>query len=318
MSLNRRLERRPLASRIRAGLPVAVVAAATIVAIYASFNVLGSVPYVTATPRPTVPPDQGDDELTPGSIEPTPTPVPTPKVTVALPSTAPDVLAMKASAKDLAGAWAVDLMYPRFRPGTTPLADVMNADIKDEIDDRLDRFENGPAAVKETGVVNHLSGGFEAELVTPRLASFSLFWTDDTNHHDPDNPPLEQIETITFDLGTGARLGLADLFSDQSTALEILSTRSRDLLRDELGTFYDPDVVAQGTQIDFDDGSGTGTTIRDGHNFDYWVLTAGGLEITFQEGQVGPVEAGKPSVVIPWSDLRAVLDTSCPVAALAG
>jgi hypothetical protein len=308
-----------LGSRIRGVLPVLAVFGATIVAVYASMTVLSAIPYnPTLTPQPSgVGPSYAPDESdwSAYSIEASPTPVPTPKVTASLPVDPPEVIAMIASASEK-GIWTASLKYPRFRPETTPWADAMNEDLRNEAEDRIARYSIGTAAVKTPGKINTLTGGFDIELLTPALASFTLFWTDSTFKSE-ETPALEQIETVNLDLGTGVRISLSDLFSNRASALSILSTRSRELLREQLGDDYNAAVVTEGTQIDFDDGTDTGVTVRDGRNFPNWVLTRAGLRITWLEGQVAPEEVGKVSVLIPWAEFAGVLDPTFPVAALA-
>lgn len=311
--------------RIRGTLPVLAVAALTLVAVYASVTVLGSMPYdPSGSPRRTptdfaVPSDAGFTDIVAESPNgsPSATAEVTPAVTVELPSTPPSVIAMTKSATDPKGVWTASLRYPRFRPGTTPLSATMNQDIQSEIEDRIERYSIGTAAVKTPGKVNTLTGGFKQELLTPTLASFTLFWTDNTFHHTAGDPPVEQIETVNFDLGTGQRISLSDLFSDQPAALQILLTRSRELLREELGARYDKASVEEGTKIEFSDGTDQGT-MKDGRNYSNWVLTKAGIEITWLEGEVADVAAGKPSVLISWSELKGVLRPTSPVVALAG
>ncbi len=301
-------------------VPFVAVVAVIAVATYASLNVLGSIPYnPTHTPRGSasdVASSGGvDDETGPASFEASPTPVPTPKLTASLSAEAPGVIAMVVS-QSQKGVWTASLKYPRFRPETTPWADGMNSDLRDEAEDRVWRYSIGTAAVKTPGKINTLTGGFDIELLTPTLASFTLFWTDSTFKTE-ENPAIEQIETVTFDLGTGQRMSLSELFSNQTSALSILSTRSRDLLRAKLGADYDEATVVEGTKIEFDDGTGTGNTVRDGRSFSNWVLTRDGLRLTWLAGVVAPTEVGEISVLIPWPELAAVLDQAGPAAALA-
>ena len=303
-------------------MPVLFVIAAVAGGVYASMTVLGSMPYnPTPTPHPSgYEPSFADSSasatdwsaVTPG---PSPTPFPTPKVTASLPAVPPHVIAMTLS-RGQKGIWSAALKYPRFDPGSTPFSAQYNDDFKSETADRIDRFGNGPAAVKTPGQTNTLTGGFDIELITTKLASFTLFWTDST-FKTAENPALEQIETVNYDLGTGQRIGFPDIFSNENSALSIISLRSRDLLQDKLGASYDAATVNAGTAIDFDDGTGTGGTVRDGRNFTIWVITRAGLKITFLEGEVAPVAAGKQTIVVPWTELAGALNPTFPVAALA-
>jgi hypothetical protein len=59
--------------------------------------------------------------------------------------------------------------------------------------------------------------------------------------------PLGVVVTLTFDLRTGRRYALADLFAPGARYLESLSRMSRELLAEELGPDADPQSVAEGT-----------------------------------------------------------------------
>jgi len=107
------------------------------------------------------------------------------------------------------------------------------------------------------------------------------------------------LSTYTFDLQTGARLRLADLFRPGSSYLALLSSESRTRLR---ALFHDPSL---------NEFINPGTTPSAG-NFSAWQLVPSGLRITFQEYQVAPYAFGMPSIVIPWSTLRPVLSPSAP------
>ena len=110
------------------------------------------------------------------------------------------------------------------------------------------------------------------------------------------------LATWTFDLTTGHRITLAELFRPGSGYLNVLSTESRKRLR---ALFNDPSL---------DDFINPGTT-PSASNFQSWQLTPSGLRITFGQYQVAPYALGMPSIVIPWTSLRPVLNLRSPVAA---
>jgi len=110
------------------------------------------------------------------------------------------------------------------------------------------------------------------------------------------------LETWTFDLTTGHRITLAELFRPGSGYLNVLSAESRTRLR---ALFHDPSL---------DDFINPGTTAS-AANFQSWQLAPSGLRITFGQYQVAPYALGMPSIVIPWTTLRPVLNLRSPVAA---
>ena len=285
-------------------LPLLVLFAVGLVGVFVAMNLL-----VAAIPADTTPAPSEPVALNSMSAGPTltyapvmATPTPTPVMTVALPNTAPAIWKGVAQAKDPAGIWSALMYYPRFAPGSTPLADTMNADITSEVADRLAQWEVGPAAVKSaTGKVNQFAGNFTVEMTSPTIASFTMTWYDNV----ADTDPTTYVETINYDLGTGARMSLDDVFTDPSAALAILSNQSATLLQTYLGKDYDQATVAFGTSAS-------------PANFTAWSLTPAGLKITFPEYQVAPYADGLPQVTVPWSALSEVLPTKGPVAQLAG
>jgi hypothetical protein len=143
-------------------------------------------------------------------------------------------------------------------------------------------------------------GTFETELLTPRLASFTATWTDDTT---PGSLAVT-VGTLNFDLSTGQLISFDDLFTDPGTALTIMSATSADLLYYQLGAAWDDALGRMGTTPNH-------------ANFANWVLTRAGLKVVFNQYQV-VYSAQIPSVVVPWSALVPVLAANGPVADLSG
>jgi len=198
--------------------------------------------------------------------------------------------------------WFVVWRYPQFRDGSTPLAGPMNQDILDEVNTRIAVFVSGPAAVQQApGKTNNLTGSYSVDLVSWDLVSLTLKWVDDT----VPGYTATNIETLNYELDTGERLDLSQLFTDGQAALAIMSQQSQTQLHRILGSKYDPVIVEGGTA-------------PVAASFNNWALTSGGLKITFAESQVAPRTAGMPSVLIPWSSLTSVMQPNGPVARLAG
>lgn len=293
-----------IVQRILDVLPIIGIVGFALVGVFVAMNLLVAAIPGDATPSPSAEIAAGSPTLVPdltfGAAMPTPTA--TPMQTVALPTAAPTIWRGTAQAKDPAGVWSALLYYPQFAPGTTPLGNQMNADMTGEVQARLDQWEVGPAAIRAgKGKVNQLVGNFTVEMTSPTLASFTLTWYDNVSVPDP----TTNVETINYDLGTGARLGITDIFPDTSAGLAVLSAQSQTMLQTSLGKDYDASIVSQGTAAS-------------PSNFATWALTTAGLKITFPEYQVAPYADGMPEVVIPWSTLRDVVPATGPVAQLAG
>lgn len=149
--------------------------------------------------------------------------------------------------------------------------------------------------------VDDLNVDFTVALLTPELLSLRFItytYASGAAHGGT------VVESWSFDLRTGQRLSLADLFADDAAYLPILARAARERLLPALG---------------FDRSSRT--WVRDGtkptpENYAGWALTDEGLEITFAQYQVAPYAEGMPVVLIPWAELAHLLDPAGPVASL--
>ncbi len=287
--------------RIKLVFPLAALALVALVAVTTAMTILGD-----TQPNPTPAPSAGSS-ATPSRSSPVPAPTSppptyTPVATVRLPSTPPVVLTIYKGDHDPNRLWFVVWRYPQLRADSTPLASVVNQDISDEVTTVIETFEEGPAAQRQApGKTNNLTGSYVVDMVAPDLASFTLKWIDDTA---PGHPVIH-LETLTYALNSGQRIDFSQLFFDMDAAVAIISQQAQIQLSRSLGKHYDPAAVAFGAAAVIG-------------NFPNWSLTTAGLKVTFDEYQVGTAAAGLPSVVIPWSLLKGVMQPNGPAARLAG
>lgn len=117
------------------------------------------------------------------------------------------------------------------------------------------------------------------------------FYSDGAAH-----PGLNSL-TLNYDLGQGKELALADLFLPNSNYLEVISNYS----------------IAELSKQPFFDSSfstGAGPTPE---NYRNWNITPESLLITFDEYQVAPYAAGPQKVMVPYSELRALINPQGPL-----
>jgi hypothetical protein len=286
--------------RIKVLFPVASLVLVALVAVTIAMTTLGDT-QSDATNPPSASPAASPTiaSLAPSALA---SPTASPVATVSLPPTMPVILTIYKGDRDPGRIWFVVWRYPQFRVGTTPLASVMNQDIVDEVTTRIEAFEDGPAAVRQLpGKTNNLTGTFTVNMLSPDLASLTLKWVDDTSPAHPSTT----IETLNYALNSGQRIDFDQIFLDTQAAVAIISQQSKAQLLKSLGKDYDAGVV--------DDGA---AAVAD--NFDNWALTPAGLKVTFAEFQVGTYADGMPSVLIPWSSLKGVMQPNGPAARLAG
>jgi hypothetical protein len=281
-------------------LPYAGLVLVGLVAVTTAMTVLGTgampsvaPPSVVATPTETA-----------SYLVPTPSP-PDIYPTVSLPATPPQLTAVTENLRGAGGHWKVQFRYPQFVAYSTPLAWLINLDIRSEIETRIDIYAAGPASVPDPGgATNWLIGDYTVELLTPQVACMILNWSDNSASKER---PRYGFQALNFDLASGRRMVMSEIFADQPAALSIISSEARAQLRVSLGGDYVTFVVEGGTE-------------PEAANFTGWSLTPEGLKITLDMYQVAGYRHGLPVVLIPWSKLAGVIRPDGPageVAALA-
>lgn len=114
--------------------------------------------------------------------------------------------------------------------------------------------------------------------------------------------PNHHTWTLVWDLEGGAEVGLPGLFRTGSGWLDTLSQRAVGILVEERLDMTDEGWIRAGAGPELD-------------NFSAWSVVPGGIRIVFDPYQVAAYAAGPQVVVVPWDDLRSVLDPAGPVAA---
>ena len=98
------------------------------------------------------------------------------------------------------------------------------------------------------------------------------------------------VITLNFNMLTGQRLGLVDIFEDPDAALAIMSAWSRKILTPRLGGMRQQQMLRTGL-----------TPVPE--NFASLTLIPSGIRINFQPYQVAPGMAGAQKVDIPLEEL---------------
>jgi hypothetical protein len=117
------------------------------------------------------------------------------------------------------------------------------------------------------------------------------FYADGAAH-----PGLNSM-TLNYDLGQGREMVLADLFLPNANYLEAISKY----------------CIAELSKQPFFDSSFSNGAQPTLENYRNWNITPDGLMITFDEYQVAPYAAGPQKVVVPYSELQALIDPQGPL-----
>lgn len=106
---------------------------------------------------------------------------------------------------------------------------------------------------------------------------------------------ITSVNYIVFDKTNGSELKLGDVFNSKSSALEKLS----DLSMKEIKRI-DPDLEIY-NQVE----EGASPKVQ---NFENFALDPAGFKIKFSDYQIGPYVAGRLEIVLPYEDLKDVLN----------
>lgn len=198
-----------------------------------------------------------------------------------------------------------ELEYPVLTyPGRQDVADRVNSAVLAAVDKAVTEFEreagdeNGKPLTTVSSQPNSLSVTYETVRLDAKVASFRADWS---RYLSGAAHPGSSIVTQTFDLDTGEPVALADLFQPGAPYLDTLSTLCATRVVETFKQSQDGQAL---------DDSGLmwvreGTAPTD-ENFAAWAVVPEGLEVTFQEYQVGPYALGPMRCDLPRAELASV------------
>jgi hypothetical protein len=140
-----------------------------------------------------------------------------------------------------------------------------------------------------------VTNGSFLEVTHTLLSQINEVWSFKFDFHfysDGAAHPGSYSMTLTYDLAQGKELALTDLFLPNSNYLEVISNYC--ILELSKQPFFEGPFA-----------DGAKPTLE---NYRNWNITPDGLMITFDNGQVGPYAAGPQKVVVPYSELRGIID----------
>jgi hypothetical protein len=260
-----------------------------------------------ATPADTSPADTSPAETSLATQGPTPTDAPTatylPTATPSGPTASPTALPHAATitsttvsqsgSSPQCGVWRVTFKQPVV--ADVPKAQAINVAIGSKIAGYISDFK---AQLSEGGGAGScfLTGDFSVGLNSTTLLSFGI--TMDEYLGGASNEAL--AGSLDFGAADGAVIALTDLFTSESGGAAALSTASRTGLEALLGSSADVGWIE------------TGTTAAMSNFAAAWVLTAGGLRITFPALQVSSAADGTPTITVPWASIKGVIKAGGP------
>lgn len=117
--------------------------------------------------------------------------------------------------------------------------------------------------------------------------------------------PNSYSDVINFDLKNGKQLKLSDLFKPGSKYLQAVAD------------YAIADLKKQGKDKGLTDEEIQNGAAPQAKNYQSWNITRKGLNVTFDSYQVGPYAAGPQFVMVPYANLKEVINPDGPIAQFA-
>jgi hypothetical protein len=161
--------------------------------------------------------------------------------------------------------------------------------------------EEGDEPRPEGSMGSDLSVNYVVALAQDDLVSVQF---DVGSYYQGAAHPNSYTEVVNFDLKNGKQLKLADLFKPGSKFLQTLAAYCiADLKKQQAG---DKGKALLDSEIE----NGAGPAAK---NYQSWKIMRKGLGINFDAYQVGPYAAGPQHVLVPWANLKDLINPEGPV-----
>lgn len=196
-----------------------------------------------------------------------------------------------------AGKYEIDVEYPVFE-GSAPTVEKINQTIKGAVEkiiaDEKVEFETilkEPYAEGRGDLGLNLTIRYEAE-VNKKLSVANVMFEDYV--YTGGAHGITALESFVFDLKTGKRLTLSEVFDQKTNYLKALSDESLAELKET-----DPKLQTYTEAL-----AGTAPSLE---NFGAFMLSESGFKVRFSDYQVGPHVVGTPIVTIDYAKLSPYL-----------
>ncbi len=204
--------------------------------------------------------------------------------------------------------YEIDARYPQLSGGSNPNFEKFNQVVRAPVTKEVAGFkkamapEEGEEPPPEGSMGSDLNVSYKVALAQDDLISieFSI-----GSYYQGAAHPNTVSEVVNYDLKNGKQLKLADLFKPGAKFLQAIANyciadlkkqaKDKGLLDDEIEKGAAPNAK----------------------NYQSWTITRKGLGINFDAYQVGPYAAGPQYVVVPYTNLKDLINPDGPVGQLA-
>lgn len=207
--------------------------------------------------------------------------------------------------------YEIAVQYPQFEGGNNPNFEKFNQLVRGSVMKKVTGFkkdmvpEAGEEPRPEGSMGSDLSVGYTVALAQDDVISVQF---DVGSYYMGAAHPNSYTEVINYDLKNGKQLKLSDLFKPGAKYLQPIATYCIADLKKQRAT-----EKGQGlTDSEID--SGAAPTPK---NYQSWTITRKGLGINFDAYQVGPYAAGPQFVMVPYANLKDLINPEGPIAQFA-
>ena len=206
--------------------------------------------------------------------------------------------------------YEIEAQYPQFSGGNNPNFEKFNQLARGSVARKVAEFkkdmapEEGEEPRPEGSMGSDLGIGYDIALAQDDLISVEF---EIGSYYQGAAHPNSYTETVNYDLKNGKQLKLSDLFQPGSKYLQTIAAYCIAALKKQSKEKGDalPDDQIQ---------SGAGPSAK---NYQSWKITRKGLGINFDSYQVGPYAAGPQYVLVPYANLKDLINPEGPIAQFA-
>ncbi|HKU74311.1 MAG TPA: DUF3298 and DUF4163 domain-containing protein [Pyrinomonadaceae bacterium] len=203
--------------------------------------------------------------------------------------------------------YEIAAQYPQLTGGNNPNLEKFNQAARAAVTRKVAEFkkEMAPEAgenIEETrpadSMGSDLTIGYTVVLAQDDLVSIDF---DVSTYSQGAAHPNSHSETLNYDLKNGRVLKLADLFKPGTKYLQAIANYCiADLKKRAATNGLTPEEIEKGAAAK-------------ANNYLGWTITKKGLGIDFYPYQVGPYAAGPQFVLVPYSDLKDIINPEGPI-----
>ena len=200
--------------------------------------------------------------------------------------------------------YEIDVRYPQLTGGSNPNFEKFNQVVRASATKKVAGFKKDMAPAEgeeprpEGSMGSDLNVSYEVALAQDDLISiqFSV-----GSYYQGAAHPNTFTEVVNYDLKNGKQLKLADLFKPGAKYLQ------------EIANYCIADLKKQAKDKGLLDEEIQNGAAPNAKNYQSWTITRKGLGINFDAYQVGPYAAGPQFVLVPYSNLKDVINPEGPV-----